>query len=219
MKAHNDKNTSQAPLGLHQLDQVVLSRPAQEKLDLAAKRAAGTAVWRQRKILEARDVLALSEIAPPGRLEVQQLDLAESLRIRVQMQVTVPCLDRHGRFVVGNRATLGIVYRQEALLQRQRGYYYVSILAPLGVWLACVGPGLEQPLCLGAWLPAGIRVRELLLMSYGALTMTNILVDPADPARLMNPPAGLWWQQNLHRRPLCDEPFLGSERSAGGKAS
>jgi hypothetical protein len=39
----------------------------------------GAPHWRARKLIEARELLALAQIAPPGRLRVDYLELADDL--------------------------------------------------------------------------------------------------------------------------------------------
>jgi hypothetical protein len=68
-----------------------------------------------------------------------------------------------------------------------------------------------QPLCLGARLPAGIRVKELVLMAYGALSMQTVMIDELDPAGVLNPVAARWWQANTDRIPLSRAAFLSPE--------
>ena len=96
---------------------------------------------------------------------------------------------------------------ERALRQALPGPAFVQIFAPQDVWLPAVKLP-EQPLCLGATLPAGIRVRSLVLMTYGALSMQAIQVNEIDPAGVFNAEAARWWQQNMHWIPLTRKPFL-----------
>src|SRR5262249_48914150 len=154
--------------GLAALAQVVLSPEREQQLGAAAARAGGPAPWRARKAAEARDLLALSQLA--SRLVVLELDLRECLRALLGLYVPVPCRpEEGGELVVAARAVLGLSYPHEALSRQLPGYAYVQILAPDLVWHANVARHPAQPLCLGAQLPAGIRVKELVLMAYGAL--------------------------------------------------
>jgi hypothetical protein len=206
----NEKSTQRAG-GLAALDDVTLTAERQAQLDQAAAGAAGPAVWRQRKLAEARDLLALSQIAPPGRFTVEHLDLDEALRALLLLAVPVPCRPGgEGPLLVERRAMLGLHYPEAALRQVMPGYAFVHVLVPFAVWHANVAPIPEgQAVCLGAQLPAGVRAKELVLMTYGALSMQTVMIDPGDPAGVLNAAAARWWQDNLDRVPLTRTPFLG----------
>jgi hypothetical protein len=194
--------------GLSALASVVLTPPNQAFLDQAAASCAGTFVFQNRKRAEARDLLAMAQIS--SRLQVQFLDLTEAFRALVVMQVPVPCLPAPGgELIIASEAVLGLTYPQEALRQQLPGYAFLQVLAPDTVWHANVAPDHVRPLCLGTRLPAGIRVKELILMAYGALSMQTVQIDERDAAGVLNPAAALWWQRNTHRIPLSRSPFLG----------
>ncbi|MHC4710269.1 MAG: hypothetical protein ACYTA3_07565, partial [Planctomycetota bacterium] len=57
-------------------------------------------------------------------------------------------------------------------------------------------------------LPAGIPVSEIVLLSYGLLSMQSVMLDPDDSAGVMNVEAASFWQARLGDIPLSDEPFL-----------
>ena len=65
-------------------------------------------------------------------------------------------------------------------------------------------------LCLAPTLPPGIPCKELVLLSYVALTLQVFQIDVTHPAGVFNPVAALWWQENSGRIPLTHEPFLDS---------
>lgn len=198
------------PAGLTALPTVELNVRNAELLQAALAEAGGPLPWRIRKKAEARDLLALSQLAP--RLTVQQLDLRESLRALLFLHVPVALRpDARGEFCVANYAVLGLTYPQEALCKQQPGYAFLEVLAPEGIWHANVSPCPFQRLCLGAQLPAGLRVKELVLMAYGALSMQTVQLDEADSAGVLNADAARWWQQNIARIPLSRVPFLGTE--------
>ena len=73
------------------------------------------------------------------------------------------------------------------------------------------GPGsfVSQPLCLGARIPRGLPLREILLMTFTALVLQEIQLDELDAAGVMNVRAAKFWQQNPQRIPLSRETFLG----------
>ena len=193
--------------GLAALAQVTLSPEHQRGLDEAVKVAGGPPAWQRRKQAEARDLLALAQIAP--RLRVGWIDLAADLRALLFLRVPVPCRPGGaGDLVIEPQAVLGVTYPQAALRQPLAGYSFLQVLAPADVWHANVAFGPVRPLCLGAALPANVRGQELVLMAYGALSMQTVQLDEQDPAGVMNAAAALWWQQNTARVPLTRAPFL-----------
>ena len=120
--------------------------------------------------------------------------------------------DPGGTLEVAREALLGITWPVEALGQRLPGYAFVQAIAPR-IWHPNVGPPDVpiQRVCLGSSLPAGVRVSEILLMSFGALTLQSVQLDPRDSAGVLNPLAAVWWQQHTHLIPLSRVPFLGTE--------
>ena len=198
-------------LGLSDLERVELVGRGRRLLDQAWATAGGHAAWRQRKQAEARDLLALAQLAP-HRLDVAHLDLDESLRAAVSLRVPVPCRpEGAGGTMRADGAFLGIRYPQEAMLRPLPGHAFVQVLRPTAVFHAQVPDHPAQPLCLGASLPAGIRLREIVLMTYGALSMQTLMLDENDPAGVMNPTAARWWLDNLDLVPLTRTPFLAEE--------
>lgn len=200
--------TPPAPPGLADLSAVELSAANRLFLEQAHGASGGDPAWRARKKREATELLALSQIAPPGRLFVEALDMRESLRAVVSLGVPVPCRpNEKNELRLAKAALLGIQYPQEAVRQMLPGPAFVQILAPADVWLPQVRQP-DQPLCLGVKLPAGIRVRSLVLMAYGALSMQAIQLDEFDSAGVFNSEAARWWQQNMRRVPLTRAAFL-----------
>jgi len=203
--------------GLQSLGQVALSARNRNLLGEAMKTAGGDAPWRARKQAEARDLLRLSQMAPPGRLHVERIDLGQHLRAVLFMRVPVPCRpDASNQLPVADFAVLGLTYPREVLQKRLSGMAFFQILEPHGVWHANVGE-IGQPLCLGAHLPVGIPVVELVLSAYGALSMQTVMINEFDPAGVVNRNAARWWQQNIQKAPLSKTPFLVSENGAPGK--
>ena len=197
------------PAGLQALAEVSLSSDRRRMLEAALDVSGGSTEWRCRKLAEAKELLALSQIAP-DRLRVQRLDLSEALRAELLMRAPVPRrLEGGGDLVVGRHARLGLTYRREAMLVPTPGYSFVEVLSPPDVYHAQVPPDPPHLLCLSPELPAGIRVRNLVLMVYEALTLQSFMIDELDPAGVMNVEAARWWQENIHRVPLTRTPFLG----------
>jgi len=193
--------------GLAALEKIQLSPANRQILESSTRTCAGPAVWRSRKFAEAHDLLALSEIA--GRFKIEYLDLRESLRALVVMRVPTPCLpDADGNLHIAVHTRLGLTYSEESLRLPMPGYAFVEIIHPLNVWHANVSSEGPQRLCLGAQLPAGIQVKDIILMTYGAVSMQTVMIDERDAAGVLNPDAARWWQQNTHRIPLSRETFI-----------
>ena len=176
----------------------------------AQKSCGGPPACRHRLSAEAHDLLALAQLS--GRMHVHWLELSAGLRAKVGLDVPVPCLpDPAGSLQVAPRALLGLLYPQEAMLMPLPGYAFVRILLPRPVWHSNVSPDPNQVLCLGPSLPAGIPLKEIMLMTYGALSMQTTQLDLLNPAGVLNPAAADWWQRNPTRIPLTREPFLRQE--------
>ncbi|MHC4513353.1 MAG: hypothetical protein ACYTKC_17115 [Planctomycetota bacterium] len=191
---------------LADLAQVQLAEPQAELLENAGGKAVGDRMWRERKLAEARDLLALMSLAP--RMTVKDLSLTNDLRALVRLAMPVPCRFGSGDLVIAHEALLGIRYPREVLVRSLPGAAFVQVLLPQGVFHSSVSEGPIQSLCLGAQLPLGIRVTELVLMSYRALAMQEHTLDVRDPAGIFRADAARWWQRNTERIPLTEEPFL-----------
>jgi hypothetical protein len=156
--------------GLHGID---LGERHAWLLETASAKSQGSAAWRRRKRSETHDILALAEIAP--RLEIGFVDLQTDLRVLARMRVVVPCMpEGEEELTLAREAVLGITYEQKALYHPMPGFAFVQILTPSAVHHPNVSRGPNQRLCMGAMLPAGVRLRELVLGAYGALTLQNL---------------------------------------------
>lgn len=188
------------------LSQVQLQGLYQAIFEMARKTCTGSPAFRQRKLAEAQDLLALAQIS--DRLTIHWLDLSADLRAKVEMRVPVPCLPNlDGPLQIAPAAVLGITYAAKAMIVPQPGFSFVRILAPRPVWLGAVSPDANQVLCLGN-LPAGTLLKEIVLMTYGALTGSTTQLDVRDPVGVLNPAAVEWWQRNTDRLPLTKDAFL-----------
>jgi hypothetical protein len=195
---------------LARLHEVKLDPYHEAILDSARRSCGGPAPVRHRLLAEAHDLLALSQGS--GRVRLSWLDLSCGLRAKIEMEVPVPCLpEPNGSLEVKSRAVLGLIYPPEAIVLPLPGAAFVRILQPKHLWLSNCSSDHNQVLCLGTSLPAGIPVREILILSYFALSVQAVQMDQMDPAGVLNPAAADWWQRNTSRIPLTREPFLRTE--------
>ena len=186
---------------------VQLGKANRRILEEAHGRCSGPAPWRYRKLAELHDVLALAELSQ--RIVIERIDLQETFFCQVFLHVPIPLRpETSGRLQTADGARLAIVYPEEALRRPMPGFAFITILDPLNVWHANVAPDGIQALCLGPSLPAGIRIRDLVLMAYEAICLQSVMIDETDPAGLLNFDAAVWWQQNLTLAPLTKKAFL-----------
>ncbi len=75
-------------LGLTDLARVPLSARHQAILDWVKTRCHGPTAWSCRKLVEARELLALAQVS--GRLEIGWLDLADDLRVVADLLAPAP---------------------------------------------------------------------------------------------------------------------------------
>ena len=177
--------------------------------DVAERTAAGVAPWRERKKIEAKRLLALAERAGDQRMDVLIMNLSADFRAVVRLIVPVPMEPGpDGVLHTGPAAVLGIQYPRMALTVPVPGFSFVSLLEPgRGAFHPNIGRVRGQ-LCLGNELPPGIPVTELVLLSYGLLSLQSIMLDPDDPLGVMNAEAARWWQCHTNQIPLSREAFL-----------
>src|SRR5437763_7805020 len=101
--------TQPSHAGLDALAERAPAPASQCLLDGLAKNARGNTLWRTRKVKEACELLVLAEFAPPGRMIIQHLDLAEELRAVFSLRVPAPCRDGSNATVeISDTATLAL---------------------------------------------------------------------------------------------------------------
>jgi hypothetical protein len=203
---------------LTQLNKVPLAPHHSRILKAAESNCGGGPQWRNRKRMEAHEVLALAQVS--RRLVVLGLDLREAIRIHFLMRAPVPCLpDPDGQLQIEPFAELGLIYPECALVDVQPGHSFASLLRPLHAWIPSVSAvELGQRICLGQ-LPAATRVREIILLLFQVLTLSEVQFDPRDALGIMNRAAGEWYQRNPSPIPLTKETFIifGETDPAGAK--
>jgi len=201
--------------GISDLSGVELDERYRRIFEQAARGNGGSAMWRQRKLSELEEFLALAQVS--GRIRVFLADLTVAMRLMFELRAPVPTLpDRSGGLVIEDRALVGLGYPEEAIREPLPGFAFITLLRPAAVWLPNAGPpdpsfqvsGPGQPLCLGASIAAGTPAKELVLQTFGALTMQSVQLDERDAAGLMNREAAEWWLRTETPIPLSREGFL-----------
>ena len=202
------KNEPTHDFDLTQLARVPLDAHHARLFELALTTCDGSAAWRSRKRAEAHELLALAQVS--RRMNVLALDLREAMRIHFLMRTPVPCLpDPDGQLQIVPCAELGLCYPESAVLEPQPGYHFICLLRPFQAWHPNISSGeFGQRICLGPQLPAATRLREIIFLTYQALTLAAAQFNPLDPAGVMNGPAAEWYQRNPDRIPLSKEPFI-----------
>lgn len=208
-----------AAAGLTDLAHHELSEANARRLADCCAGALGPAGWQRRKREELHGLLALEERAE--RLVVRQVDLRTDLQVIVELRDTpVPVRPPDGR-VVGlvRGALLAIRYPEALLVGPVPGTLPVRILAPRAVFHSNVAyGGPAPPLCIGASVPRGTPLREIVLISYGALTLQTVSLDQLDPAGVLNAAAAAFYQAHADQLPLTRAPFLAPITPVEGEA-
>jgi hypothetical protein len=195
-----------------------LSSIHQKMLEIAEAESIGTASWRFRKTSEAHDVLALAQVAPPGRMSVLTLDMRGELRVTVNLAVPVPMTPHDdGSVRVAFGAVVMLRWPEELATQPVSGSSLGRVLQP---WCGVHHPNIAavpgQPLCLGVQVPTGLPLTELVLATYGLLSLQNVMMDVGDAAGVMSAAAARYWQNHKSEIPLTNDPFFGPVRTEAG---
>ncbi len=209
---------------LSALHEVELAAPYRAIYDRVAPGSAGPEPWRRRKLSAAHELLALAQVS--GRIEILFLELSGALRTVFLLRVPVPCRrGGTGPLLIEPAAELGFTYRPEAVTAPQPGYSFFEILAPREVHHPNIAPSHVPPgaqvLCLGPSMPAGIRVVDLVLLAYAAISLLayaaislqSVQFSLTDPAGLLNPAAAIFLQSSNTSIPLTREPFVLPDRT------
>ncbi len=205
------------PPGLGSLDQITLTGLNEHRLEAAAASMQGVDPWPARKKSEARQLLALEQLAGGSRMKVLELDLDQDLRAKIWFDVPVAMRpDSTGAVRIEPGAVVGIIYPRIILSIPLPGYALASLVEPAaGAFYPNLGSSRGQRMCLGAQLPVGIPVVELVLGAWSLLAMQTVMMDAADSAGVMHMAAADYWLANRDRVPLTSEPFLRPLRQPG----
>ncbi|MBU1695071.1 MAG: hypothetical protein KJ726_09180 [Verrucomicrobia bacterium] len=194
---------------LNQLDQVVLNNASQALMKAAAACMDRATAWGRRKLVEYGELVKLAQIAP-YRLRLADCHLdADPLMVLVAMNVPVPLeLNVDGTLRQSDLAVLGIVYPEAVVKQPLPGTAFVEVTYPPDVFHPNIAKGPRQQLCLGATMPRGIPLREIIVLSYAALCGQSVTIDFHDPVGVLNLEACRFFEAHPQALPLTKEPFL-----------
>lgn len=200
---------------LNALDRIEFDAASMKRMDDARRKIDASTAWGRRKLAEYGDVVKLDQAAR-YRMKLADCQLAAApLHMMVAMNVPVPRTpNTDGELRTGELAVLGIVYPEDVLRQPLPGSFFVEVLYPPDVFHPNCAPGPRQQLCLGAVMPRGIPVREILLLSYAALCGQSVTIDFTDPVGVLNLEACRFFEAHPAALPLTTEPFLRREETA-----
>lgn len=200
--------TLPANFDLTQLAKIPLDESHSYIFESARSACGGSSMWRVRKEVEARELIALAQVSE--RIAILMLDLRADIRVQFIMRVPVPCMPSpDGPIHFATAAEVGLVYPATAVVEPQPGYSFACLLRPLQAWHPNIGPlATGQRICLGPTLPAGVQIREIIFLLYRLFTLQTAQFNSFDPAGVMNGAAAEWWQSNVDKIPLTNESFI-----------
>ena len=199
----------QKDFGLSRLGKVELEGRFLEHYDRGIAKCHNAGFYENRMKVEFRDYLALAQVS--GRIDPLDVSFEGTFRLHFLLRARFPLKNSAGEVVVADRAALVLHYPESAVRESLKGTEFVRILGA-----NAFHPNISvadsilpfQALCLGPSVLQATRIRELILTSYGLLTLQSHTMDPLDPAGVLNAEAAEYWQQNCHRIPLSNEPFV-----------
>jgi hypothetical protein len=104
-------------------------------------------------------------------------------------------------------ALLMVRYPKEIMMSDLPGTSFVRILQPRGVW----HPNIDLSsgvVCLGLKVLRNTPLRDIVWLTYTALTMQTFMFDEQDRAGVLNAAAARWWSANRDRLPLSPTGLL-----------
>lgn len=186
-----------------------LPEPDKAILEAVFAKSLGAPFWRARKRSEVEAVFALG--TKSQRFVVVAIDVENEVRLLILMNTPVavvadPTLPE---VKIADHALLGLTYPEGAIVADQPGMRFVEIIEPAGVFHPSVKFGRPQSLCLGASIRAGTPITELLISTFGALSLNvSIELDEQHNSALTaNVEAAKFWQRQTDQLPLTHEPF------------
>lgn len=202
-------NTNNPFFGLSRLNEVPLEGPFLQHYEFGLAKCQASGFYPSRMKKEFRDYLALAQVS--GRIRPCDVNFEGTFKIQFLLKARYPYRDLSQEVRVADHALLVLAYPEEAIRQPVNGTSFVQIIGG-NAFHPNISPaalGLPvQGLCLGSSVMAGVRLKELILIVYGLLTLQSITMDMLDPAGVLDPEAAEYWQQNIQRIPLSREPFI-----------
>jgi hypothetical protein len=165
---------------------------------------AGSGDWTRWKAEEATTLVALADKA--DRMRLLELTLEGDLIAVFHLAMPVPRMPAKGKLRIGDGGLLHLRYEENWRLESPPGWGPLACLAPLDAFMPNQSP-IMRSICLGE-LPAGVPIREIVLLGFYAMTLQNIMLDETDPHGVLNPPACEYYRQHAEYLPLTSDGFF-----------
>lgn len=165
---------------------------------------AGSEDWTRWKAEEATSLVAMADKA--DRMRLLELSLDGDLTAVFHLAMPVPRVPTRSKLKIGDTGLLHLRYEESWRQVSPPGWAPLACLAPLDAFMPNLSP-IMRSICLGE-LPAGVLVRELVLLGFYAMTLQYITLDETDPHGVLNPPACEYFRQHSEYLPLTTDGFF-----------
>ena len=186
-----------------------------EMLKRARANNAGKRPWQVWKSVEAGEVVDLFEQSNKQagaagaegasgsvpRVELLDINFQGDLNIAYRVQMPVPRWPVDGKLQLGSSAVFHLHYREQWRWEAPAGWEPLGLFDPFDPYHPNMAPSLGGAICLGT-LPAGVSLKELVLMGYYALSLQNHVLDETDPHGVLNIPACEFYRNHPEYLPL-----------------
>jgi hypothetical protein len=119
---------------------------------------------------------------------------------------------------IHHEARVSLRYPAEFLRGPIQGQALAAIEGPAHVLHPNVGSMPDQRVCLGHSLPRGLPLRELVLMTYAALSMQAVELPSGEAGPMMNGAALVYWRMHAACVPLTNDTLF-TDLVTGAEAS
>ncbi len=174
-------------------------------VDDALTRNGGCRDWQEFKAGEIQSIRDLALKA--ARLNLHAIDLSGDLHVAYSIQMPVPREPHPQGLVLADRGVFDLSYQESWRWESPPGWAPLGLWEPFDVFHPNCKPALRGAICLGHLQP-GIRVRELILLGYYALTLQDHILDETDPTGVLNPDACEYYRAHPEYLPLTRAGLL-----------
>jgi len=172
---------------------------ASELLQRALATNSGRREWREFKAEQARELLELCAKSP--RMTLLGLDLSGDFAALYGIAMPVPCRPIGDQLRIVSRAIFNLRYAEEWRWQPPAGFEPLGVLEPFDLFGPNMVAAPHGGVCLGH-IPAGITVREIVLLGYFAVTLQTYQLNEVDPQGILNPAACEYFRLHQEWLPL-----------------